>query len=152
MSTSPSTPIRGALRLHATGVRLHSFTKWETNILREDECETTGLRGGEHFAPHGSGRNCFFKPLGDLSFKRHLAPPPPSPPPLDVRHVIDLRKGLYVPETAFYGSNASQMRVLHALFGMLKCFGSMQVFITVSPASEGTYSIAIKLGRVTSDN
>jgi len=50
---------------------------------------------------------------------------------------------------SFYGSNAGRMRARHDLFGMLKRFGPLQIFFTVSPDSAGTYSIALKSGRVT---
>ncbi|KAG6947846.1 hypothetical protein JG688_00015369 [Phytophthora aleatoria] len=36
----------------------------------------------------------------------------PRPPSLDVQRVIDLRKGLHIPESAFYGTNSSRMRGL----------------------------------------
>ncbi|KAF1785181.1 hypothetical protein GQ600_13554 [Phytophthora cactorum] len=34
----------------------------------------------------------------------------PQPPTADIQNVIDLRKGLRVPEAAFYGSNIGRMR------------------------------------------
>ncbi|KAK1935190.1 ATP-dependent DNA helicase pfh1 [Phytophthora citrophthora] len=72
----------------------------------------------------------------------------PRPPSLDVQQVIDVRKGLHVPETAFYGSNAGRMRARHDLFGLMKRFGPLQIFFTVSPDSAGSYSIGIKSRRV----
>jgi hypothetical protein len=70
----------------------------------------------------------------------------PRSPVMEVQRVIDLRKGLRVPESAFYGSNLGRMRARHDLFGMLKRFGPLQIFFTISPDSSGTYSIAVKSG------
>lgn len=72
----------------------------------------------------------------------------PCRPPIDVQRVIELRRGLFVPESAYYGSNLSRMRARNDLFGILKRLGPMQLFFTVSPDSAGTYSIAIKSGSV----
>jgi hypothetical protein len=72
----------------------------------------------------------------------------PGTPPPGVEHVIDVRRGLRMPESAYYGSNHSRMRARHDLFGMLKRFGPMQLFFTVSPDSAGTYCIGIKAGEV----
>jgi len=71
-----------------------------------------------------------------------------SRPPPDVEKVIQLRRGLRAPESACYGSNLSRMRARHDLFGMLKRFGPVQLFFTVSPDSAGTYSVAVKSGIV----
>lgn len=49
---------------------------------------------------------------------------------------------------AFYGSNLGRMRARHDLFGLLKRFGSLQIFFTISPDSAGTYNIAIKAGHL----
>ncbi|KAG4050576.1 hypothetical protein PC123_g14171 [Phytophthora cactorum] len=57
----------------------------------------------------------------------------PRLPSLDVQHVIDIRKGLYVLESAFYCSNFGRMRARHDLYGMLKRFGPLQIFFTVPP-------------------
>lgn len=72
----------------------------------------------------------------------------PRPPLLDVQRVIDLRKGLYVPESAFYGYNTGRMRARHDLLGMMKQFGPLQVIFYSFPDSAGTYNIAIKTGIV----
>jgi len=73
------------------------------------------------------------------------------PPPPEVEEVVKIRRGLRTPESAFWGSNLSRMRARHDLFGLLKRFGPMQLFFTVSPDSAGTYSISIKSGVVASD-
>ncbi|KAG7392741.1 hypothetical protein PHYPSEUDO_014228 [Phytophthora pseudosyringae] len=62
------------------------------------------------------------------------------------QHIIDLRKGLRVPESVFYGSNFGRMRARHDLFGMLKRFGPLQIFFTISLDTAGTYNIAVKAG------
>lgn len=73
-------------------------------------------------------------------------------PPRELQAIKDVRNGLRAPESAFYGSNLSRMRARHDLFGLLKRFGPMQLFFTVSPDSAGTYNIAIKAGAVAKDS
>lgn len=41
------------------------------------------------------------------------------------------------------------MRARRHLFGVLKRFGPLQIFFTISPDSAGTYNIAVKAGRIT---
>jgi hypothetical protein len=69
-----------------------------------------------------------------IEYFRHLAAcrvkgVKPRSPDAAVQRVIDLRKGLRVPESAFFGSNKSRMRARHDLFGILKRFGPLQIFL-----------------------
>ncbi|OWZ04148.1 hypothetical protein PHMEG_00023998, partial [Phytophthora megakarya] len=86
----------------------------------------------------------YFRHMADCKAKG-IKPQPPTP---SVHEVVELRKGLRVPESAFYGSNIGRMRARHDLFGMLKRFGPMQIFFTISPDSAGTYAISIKSGEI----
>ncbi|ETK85323.1 hypothetical protein F441_09983 [Phytophthora nicotianae CJ01A1] len=72
----------------------------------------------------------------------------PNPPPQQFEEIINLRKGLRTSETAFWGFNLSRMRARHDMFGYIKRYGPPQLFVTVSPDSAGTYSIAFTAGEL----
>jgi hypothetical protein len=86
----------------------------------------------------------------ELTKARKLGKQLPSPPP-SIRNVLDIQKGVKIGAGSYFGSDEQRGVARQQALAFLQWMGVPHLFITLTPDPAGTYSIAIKAGKMTEE-
>jgi hypothetical protein len=75
----------------------------------------------------------------------------PPEVPESIKNILDVQRGIKIGAGAYFGSDSQRANARRQALAFLKWMGVPHLFITLTPDPAGTYSIAIKSGKMSEE-